>query len=263
MHTHVMLRASRRRLRSIPERSPAAQTTPPLTVTTHPLWRHPALPNPETPDAWRELWFKLRPDFAVLESDLRRLLRGDYVSVHELTTLVPGLVYDRDTHRELRASLPSEARVRECVRVGTILVPGPPHPLTLVQMQTRLNAYIRETWLLKHDFAHTETVRPGWYALCKQILPESVRSDFQAQCGLLRTGERLPNAAEMAWCLIVYRLVRKVRLFPHTYARTASIPSAIPHTVTTIGGHSAFISVRQFEQRIRRSHIGIAPLMCL
>ncbi len=132
--------------------------------------------------------------------------------------------YTPEQMSHLRGAPCSKQALEWCRDQGSILLPGPPEPLSLI-----------EVWLLRKKDrifgqfglgpSPDDTVKPLWYMLRKGPVPSATGCDFPAQQEMLSIVEDVPNAAECLWALTVYHAVTKGYPLKDCQLRTSSLDS--------------------------------------
>jgi len=124
------------------------------------------------------------------------------------------------------------------------LMPLPPEPLSLLDLVTErperfYSTYAKTTtWYAgpEQTFAHNENTGFGWMAVKKApSVSTSANWDKQNKVISSSRGEgRMPNGAEMAWFILMFKGLRDIWLFPKIYVRTSS---------TAANGNPVFIGI--------------------
>lgn len=145
----------------------------------------------------------------VLPAQVCRALRIGGSSVYACTTSIPT---DPDTLRKIRSG-----------RGGRILIPGPPIPMTLGSIQ--------QHWPLcfgpgsRKRRGATGRVNPGWLIFQRELDLDTIGKGWRAQRDRVKPPQFIPNAAEVAWLMLVARSVLGRRLFGGKCVRTTSLAS--------------------------------------
>jgi hypothetical protein len=170
-----------------------------------------------------------------LPMSLERLALGimgdNIVFPHEITE-ERGLSYTDDKLKLLSIAMPAVEVMDELKKNGFALMPLPPEPLSLLDLLNGRPEHFYSTytktpaWYTEPEqtFAQDEKTGFGWMAVKKApIVSMSTNWDEQNKVisGGLDEG-RMPNAAEMAWFISIFKEVRDTWLFPTIYVRTSS-----------------------------------------
>lgn len=159
--------------------------------------------------------------------DVSGILGRDFISPEHVVLQRKGIVYSRERLHEMRQKLPNEKVLHRCAEEGLVLLPGPPHEMSLcaVRVTNKSLFFHGRGWYLKMNepFAYLEKVSSPWFAVRKKHPPEWLRKKFVEQRRLLSDSESVMNGAETAWVLTTYRIVVGTPLYPLIALRTSSI----------------------------------------
>jgi len=127
----------------------------------------------------------------------------------------------------LGASLPSEEDLVWCRDNDMVLMPGSTIPLALLGVRDLKSGYFYSKeggWYTNESetFSRNDNVEPGWFALRKTVVPDSLSKTWPDQQALVKAPAFVPNAGEATWGITSYKAVRGVNLFPDLYGRTSS-----------------------------------------
>lgn len=162
-------------------------------------------------------------DYRVLARDFgpRFLEPRDVTREHQ------GLVYSLPQLHQLKRSLPAMYLLGELAREGWLLLPGPPRQLSLLDMQRLAPGFFApkgEYWRLlqRGPYAANDRVDCRWLLLSDGALAQSADKNWWQQVALLRSGQVVPNVAELAWCMALLAMSRRGNV-PRWQVRTSSI----------------------------------------
>lgn len=165
----------------------------------------------------------------------REILGNDFISADDH---LPTVRYTNGEIMDLERALPDKKTLLELRDEGMILVACPPEALRLRDIyELRPDEFDRD--YDNSAFEHQDAVQPcGWIAMRKSLIPASADMSWKEQDEVFGSGEALPNAAEIAWCMLAYYLNRDMRLFEEEYVRTTSkdVADDGQHVSITIGG---------------------------
>lgn len=155
----------------------------------------------------------------------REILDDSFISPEDVAIL-RGISYTKKQLEFFSETVPNVDILVWLKEHNYALVPGPPKPLGLkdVQLSTpSLFFGVQNSWHDEHPFSRFEKVETRWIAIRKTEIPGSLYKTLKEQRELLQTSEHVPNAAEMAWFLATYYIVRDIQLFEKIRVRTSSI----------------------------------------
>ncbi len=101
---------------------------------------------------------------------------------------------------------------RSCQDKGLILFPGPPKWLNVLQIEN-LFSLNKGGWQELHYFAHLDNALPGWYAVDRVPSDPQVWSEYVSS---LHFNQRIPNAPETIWFLLLYEKIRGKKIIEDT-----------------------------------------------
>lgn len=128
----------------------------------------------------------------------------------------------------------------------SLLIPGPPGPLSLVNVidhlhEKKLDHLIDfpDNWGAREGvaFPHNQMIHPGWFAFCKQPRAESLGKNWHDQQYAISMLEYIPSVVEVVWALLVSRLVCNEFLFQREFVRTLSRTQDNQHVL--VGGNDS------------------------
>ncbi len=153
----------------------------------------------------------------------RRILGDDFISPEEVTKAT-GLNYAIDQIDALVRTVPSPEVLSLLRDNHYVLLPGPPPPMGLGAIRTLApNLFFSQAGSYAGQYMLEDVASIGWLAIRKESVPDSFGKSVEAQRQLLSHTERIPNAGELAWCMVVFQKARGVRLFDSGYVRTKSL----------------------------------------
>ena len=171
--------------------------------------------------------------------EAKKILGQDFITPDEVMWACPDFFYTDKQIVALAKNLPSQKALKECKEDGYAVVPGPPNAMTLLGIRKIWPClfYSKEGgWYADQEFARKDKTSSGWFPFKKTSVFNSVNRTWNEQEGLLSTSERVPNAAEMCWFILIYFLVLSIRLFKCFYVRTSSIDSDGDHVSVGLFG---------------------------
>jgi hypothetical protein len=158
----------------------------------------------------------------------REILGIDFISPEEVSSTL-GLSYDGDLQNKFLNGTPSIEDLGGLHTNKTILIPGPPRPLSLEEIFNLFPQYFsnRGQFLDRENstFFTSYTVKTNWIALRKVPIENSLNLSWGSQMSFIKSTRFLPNIAEIAWCLIVFHQLRSVFLLNDLYVRSTSSAS--------------------------------------
>lgn len=165
-----------------------------------------------------------------------RILGDDFIPP-ELIAETRGFSYDESLLGKFRENVPSEATLNWCHRCGFILVAGPPTPMSILEVR-RINPLKFHCgtggWYDKkvQNFSTTDRVGTTWLALRKEPVLDSEDKTWSDQVKIVRTPIFIPNIAETMWGLLLYDVIRSIRL--DMFTRTSSIDNNSNHVIADV-----------------------------
>lgn len=160
------------------------------------------------------------------------IMGNDIVFPHEITD-ERGLSYTDDQLKLLSVTMPAVEVMDELKKDGFAQMPLPPEPLSLLDLLNERPEYFYSAhtktpaWYADPEqaFAHNEKTGFGWMVVKKAPIV-STSSNWDRQNKVISGGldeGHMPNAAEMAWFISMFKEVRNIWLFPDIYVRTSSV----------------------------------------
>lgn len=164
----------------------------------------------------------------------QRILGDDFISPGYNVTKC-GFRYNIAHRTAVDKSFPRAKDLEWCQKHKLIVMTGPPEPMSVLDL-LELEDSRRDPqslWYTHFKFAYKDKVSPGWFAYFKEPRANSFGMTQIEQEELrqyLNRGQKYPivraNAAELLWCLLVYKKVRNIYLLPDCSVRTSSkLPS--------------------------------------
>ncbi len=162
-----------------------------------------------------------------------RILGEDCISADEVM-LARGVQYTKDQLIELECNLPDQATLEWCQNNGTMLVPGPPITMSLLDIRSVNANFFRSkgpeagdcSWydLVEEKFATTDKAEAlAWIAIRKEPIEDSFSKNWSEQQALVADPLYVPNITEAVWALTTYKAIRHVYLLEDRYVRTSSV----------------------------------------
>ena len=164
------------------------------------------------------------PDYGIA----RAILGKDFISAEDITKARPCIVYTGEQLMQFGNTLPSQEVLEWCRDNGYMLVAGPAKEMSLLEIRELRSQFFytkKGGWYADQKFARNDKVEVRWIMLRKESIANSTSKTWEEQQALLSKFEVVPNAAEVAWCVITYKAVLGVYLFPNIYVRTSSLDS--------------------------------------
>lgn len=157
--------------------------------------------------------------------DARSILAGDFLSPEDIQHKLD-VRYSGDDIALLEKGLPNEYKLKQSRDQGVMLIAGPSKPMTLANIcSLAVNSFGGKEylWPICHrDPFGTDQVQPGWMLLRKEPFAESERKTWEQMCSLVNEPRFIPNVAQIAWAITVFKAVHGVFLFPEDYVVTSS-----------------------------------------
>ncbi len=203
----------------------------------------------------------------VAEADLsnydraRATLGDDFISPEEIAH-AESIAYTREQLAHFRKTLPGKQALEWYHSRGYLLVAGPPQAMSLLDIRAAKAGAVslkHAKWYAaeREKFSRDDKALPGWIALRKEPLPESLNKNWDQQMQLIAVPADIPNVAELVWGLTAYKVVRDIYLLPNGYVRTASVDSHANH-VFAGDFDSTGLGVFNVQDEVSGSDLGIS-----
>lgn len=156
----------------------------------------------------------------VTQSVARSIMGDNFLGVEEVSEHFDA-DFTKDDLRKLEI-IPFTRKELEERRDTHVLVAG--YPLSIKEIRhtaPRLFCTGEEAWYDEYPLAKEE-VNLRWYLVRKGIVKNSTNKNWGEQQAMLGKNEEAPRACVLVYAIVLFALVRGVRLFQKTYARTAS-----------------------------------------
>lgn len=189
------------------------------------------------------------------------ILGKDFIPPEEIAT-ARGLTYTDEKLAKFGDTLPAKEALEWCRDNGMILVAGPPIAMSLLYIRGIGPAYFCSKtggWYAEvaQKFAHDDKVKTAWIALRKEPVANSLSKNWPEQSALITEPMIVPNAAEVAWGLTVYKAVRGEYLLSNLDVRTSSRES-FGDSVRVGSFDATGLSVSNNWFNDRDGHLGLA-----
>ena len=168
------------------------------------------------------------PDYDLV----RTILGNDFISPEEIMKSRKGITYTDEQLSQFGETVPAQEILEWCRDNNYMLVAGPNHPMSLLEIRNLQNGYFYSKeggWYADQKFSKNDKVETKWYMICKNPVPESTSKNWEEQQALLSEIETTPNAPEFTWAITTYKAVRNIYLFGGIYVRTSSLDSDGDH----------------------------------
>jgi hypothetical protein len=156
------------------------------------------------------------------------ILGRDFLSLKEVAE-VRGLTYSDEQRAALAEAMP-DAKKLEWLRDNEYILSAPPSSdlnLLAVRAIGKQLFYCQSAgWFAdcRQDFSRDDVVKAGeWLMMSKKEYSNSYKKVWSDQQNLLAESERVPNAAEVAYIVTTYYMVRGVSLLTDVLVRTSSV----------------------------------------
>ncbi len=167
------------------------------------------------------------------DEDARRILGEDFVSPKEAFRAWRIAFNPEDFRR-----MPLWPDIDWLKANRYVLVPGPPVTKGFPEVcSLRRSLFTKQAraWGIKRGFTGDNCVGPGWIAIRKQAVCDSVGKMWLDQKNLVFGVEAIPNVVELAWVATTVFRVTGERLFEKASVRTSSVPADFPAGVVLDG----------------------------
>lgn len=196
--------------------------------------------------------------------ELARLILGDDLITPEDIEAKTGIRYTDEQKAHAIETMPTDLETLQKIKAdGMMMVFGPSEDLSLLEVRDLDNQLFyskKDGWYAKdkEKFARTDKVRAGeWLIIRKTPVDGSTSKNWSEQSAMAKSGDRVPNAAEMSYAVTMYYKVRNVYLLKDIYVRTSSVDAGGRRVFV---GHfgSGGLRVVHFWDGHRRSDLGVA-----
>jgi hypothetical protein len=160
----------------------------------------------------------------------RRILGGDLITPEEIMWLRRNNRYTKEQLAKFHETIPKKEILEWCHDNNFMLVAGPKHPMSLLEIRAMKNCYFYEKeggWYAgkRQKFSQDEKVETKWYMICKKSFYKLTPKNWDEKLLLIseiaiRTYH--PSASEFVWAITTYKAVRDVYLFKKSYNKETS-----------------------------------------
>ena len=195
--------------------------------------------------------------------DLARLILGDDLITPEDIEANTGIRYTDEQKAHAAETIPTDLETLQAIKAGECMVIYPHHDMNLLEVRDLNNQlfYLKKDGWYSDDnekFARTDKVRAGqWLIVRKTPVEGSTSKNWNEQSAMIKSGDRVPNAAEMSYAVTMYYKVRNVYLLKGIYVRTSSV-DADRRRVCVGYFESDGLDVTDFWNDHRGSDLGVA-----
>lgn len=151
---------------------------------------------------------------------------NDRIIIPQLLVQKLGIIYPEEKLKHFGKVMPSYLTIQENAKNGFILTPGPPKPMSLLDLvamdpksfyQPRHNG-----WYKSEEFSLQDMVYPKLMFLNKGInYSRFISKKYETQKSLLKEDEYVPNVASMVWFIITCTYSR-IKVKNNVWFRTSS-----------------------------------------
>ena len=195
---------------------------------------------------------------------LARLILGDDLITPEDIESATGIRYTDEQKAHATETMPDLEMLQAIKADGMMLVFGPPKDLNLLKVRDldkQMFDLKKDGWYAQseHSFSRTDKVRGGqWLIIRKTPVDRSTSKNWSEQSAMIKLGDRVPNAAEMSYALLIYQKVRDVYLLANVVVRTSSVDAYGYHV--DVGGFRSpgTLLVNSWDSSSRVSLLGVA-----
>lgn len=189
----------------------------------------------------------------------RAILGNDFITPEKIQFHREGVFYTSAQLTKFNATVPSLEILEWCSDNGYMLVAGPQRPMSLLEIRSLNRHYFfarDRGWYAEQAFAQNDKIDTRWIMLRKEPVPQSTAKNWNEQLALLSEDEITPNAAEVAWCVTVYKVVHNTFLFPN-FVRTSSFDSVGNHVGVGDSG-AGILRVCSWSNDCRKTDVGVS-----
>ena len=197
----------------------------------------------------------------------REILGDDLILPGDISLHHTDLKYENEVLVRLGRSIPDERILVKQKRHDFVLVPGPPVSMSLLNLRDLFRQVFygkNAPWYAGNrcQFARAYKVHPRWIALRKQPMRGSLGKKWLDQYTVLPRQEAPANIAQAVWCLAIYEIVRKIKLYQNTWGRTSSILGTCDQSHVIFGREFAHegLMIDGWNDSIQKENTGIASI---
>ena len=134
--------------------------------------------------------------------------------------------YSTGTAVLLDLSKPKSKQIDWCGKNGYLIIPGPPHPMSLIEIHRVAKEFFctkSNPWFAYEDSINKDKAQSKWYVIRNNVIENSENKTLLEQVSLMRPKETLLNVAEVAWLEIISKINFKRFLLPTLLTRTSTV----------------------------------------
>ncbi len=195
------------------------------------------------------------------------ILGDDFILPGDISLSCTGIKYENGVLVDLGKSVPDERILVKQKRHDLVLVSGPDKEMNLLEIYALFPQLFygkTGTWYSgsREVFARQDKVGPGWIAFRKQPIRLSLGKKWLDQCTVLPRQEAPANIAQAVWCVAIYEIVRKIKLYQNTWGRTSSILGTCDQSHVAFGREFAHegLMLDGWNDSIQKENTGIASV---
>ena len=222
---------------------------------------------------------KVNPDGTVTQptllegEDFARLILGvDLITPEDIETKT-GIRYTDEQKAHAAKTMPTSLETLQAIKAdGMMMVFGPSEDSTIINVRdfegfSQLFYSKTGGWYAKdkEKFSRTDKVRGGqWLIIRKTPVDGSTSKNWSEQSAMIKSGDRVPNVAEMSYAVTLYYQVRNMYLLGNVVVRTSSVDAGGLRVIVGdfdsvgLGVGSNGLDVDGYWDHDRHSFIGVA-----
>ena len=190
------------------------------------------------------------------------ILGNDFIDPSNIND-VSDLTYSRKQRYRLMRKVPRYTILKRFAESEIACVSGPPRVLCLREICNQFeDCFPRrafdDAWFddSLQEFAGYDKVNPGWFALGKYPLADSLGQRLPEQRSLLSPHMFIPNVAQIVWVMALYKELHNHYLFKNEFVRTSSRDSSGNDVIVGASGKGIFIGSHPSDET--KETLGIA-----
>lgn len=190
-------------------------------------------------------------------------LGSDCIMPEEVMKACPDIVYTEQQLRDYAGFFPDTAMLYVLQINGYCLVPQPPSPSSLLGIYDLKPKHFKvqnRVWYEERSYAQEDKTGCGWLAIKKQPIEESIGKELSKQKKILLSAEEVPNVAQIAWAITIFRDIRQEYIFKGVGVRSSSVDRAGAYVIVNNFFPEEGIAVMEGWDLVAGSRWGISSV---
>jgi len=151
----------------------------------------------------------------------RTILGNDFITPEEVMKSCREITYTKEQLAIFRRTIPGQEILEWCRDNNYLLIAGPSWVMSLNSIEEMIGGFrnVQPSYITGRPRSKVKT---KWYMIRKDIVPGSVSKNLEEQVALISGDDFVPNDAELAWVMRIFKEVRGICLFDKIVVRTIS-----------------------------------------